>query len=52
MPGSAVSGESSGVSLELGDIDGYLCEDGMMHSWPQAIGNDGFFAAKLRKTND
>ncbi len=39
-------------SLELGDIDGYLCEDGMMHSWPQAIGNDGFFAAKLRKTND
>jgi 16S rRNA (cytosine967-C5)-methyltransferase len=25
------------------------CKEGIMRSWPQQNGNDGFFAAKLRK---
>ncbi|MBR4473464.1 MAG: 16S rRNA (cytosine(967)-C(5))-methyltransferase RsmB [Oscillospiraceae bacterium] len=28
---------------------GYSCQNGMLRSWPQQNGNDGFFAAKLRK---
>ncbi|MBR0160451.1 MAG: 16S rRNA (cytosine(967)-C(5))-methyltransferase RsmB [Oscillospiraceae bacterium] len=28
----------------------YSCENGMLRSWPQLNGNDGFFAAVLKKT--
>ena len=30
-------------------LNGYSCKTGMLRSWPQQNGNDGFFAAKLRK---
>lgn len=28
------------------------CQNGMYHSWPHLTGNDGFFAAKLRRCDD
>ena len=28
-------------------MEGFRCENGMLRSWPQENGNDGFFAAKL-----
>ncbi len=36
-------------SLEAVSADGYCSDGGMLRSWPQENGNDGFFAAKLRK---
>ena len=35
-------------SIEAASAAGYSC-GGMLRSWPQQNGNDGFFAAKLRK---
>ncbi len=35
--------------LEAVQFPGYSCQNGMLHSWPQENGCDGFFAAKLRR---
>ena len=35
--------------LEAVHFPGYSCQNGMLHSWPQENGCDGFFAAKLRR---
>ena len=34
------------------ELKGFDCENGMLRSWPQRSGNDGFFAARLVKKND
>ena len=34
------------------ELKGFDCENGMLRSWPQRNGNDGFFAARLVKKND
>ena len=39
--------ENKSFSLSPLSAAGYLCESGMMRSWPQINGNDGFFAAKM-----
>lgn len=39
-------------SLEPASVEGFNCENGMLYSWPQSNKNDGFFAAKMRKSND
>lgn len=38
-----------GFSLEPLPAASAACKDGMFHSWTHLTGNDGFFAAKLRK---
>ncbi len=38
-----------GFDSEPIDRPGFSCENGMLRSWPQLNGNDGFFAAALRK---
>ena len=34
------------------ELKGFDCENGMLRSWPQRNGDDGFFAARLVKKND
>ena len=34
------------------ELNGFDCDNGMLRSWPQRSGNDGFFAARLVKKND
>ncbi len=42
-------GRHADYSPDTSSAASELCKEGIMRSWPQQNGNDGFFAAKLRK---
>ena len=43
-------GRHADYSPDTSSAASELCKEGIMRSWPQQNGNDGFFAAKLRRT--